>query len=122
MSEYINSDNDESSNGNRHRWSIPSKSYSSHVTTSRNSSYGHSAAPIIISDSEDDIKKEDDVSLSSLSGEYLIVFSHTKVQIKYYWQNFVRPLQNPAWNLLFQRQKKNLLVNSTRHKLQDQYD
>jgi hypothetical protein len=70
MSEYINSDNDESSYNNRRGWSIPSRSYSSHASdaiSSRNSSYGHSAAPIIISDSEDDIKKEDDrdVPLSS---------------------------------------------------------
>lgn len=87
MSEYISSDNDESSyydNRDRHGWSIPStrsRSYSSHAPahaiTSRNPSYGHSSAPIIVSDSEDDIKKEDSladaVPLSESSGEYLIV-------------------------------------------------
>ena len=83
MSEYISLDNDESSYDNWRGWSIPSQSYSSHwhAITSRNSSYGHSAAPITISDSEDDsdIKKEDDVRHVPLSsGEYLIVFLKLK--------------------------------------------
>jgi len=84
MSEYISSDNDESSYDNRRGWSIPSRSCSSHAITSRNSSYGHSAAPITISDSEDDsdIKKEDDVRHVPLSsGEYLIVFLKLKKKL-----------------------------------------
>lgn len=111
MSEYISSDNDESSYDNRGGWSIPStRSYSSHAAahaiTSRNSSYGHSSDPIIVSDSEDDIKKEDVMPLSN--GEYLIVFSHTKVRIKFYWPEFKfhSPAPSPAQEFIPKAKEK----------------